>query len=157
MNRVIIYLMLLVPGALLAQAQHKAEILGKILSSDGKPIEGITVRLQPQNITTSTRSNGSYQFKSLKPGQAKLAISAIGIQPHEQEVEITDGKNRVPDIYLIENQATLQEIVINGKGNNKFTRKQSLYVSKMPLKNMENAQSYAVVTKELLKSQVNTN
>jgi iron complex outermembrane receptor protein len=157
MNRIIIYLMLLIPGTLLAQAQHKAEILGKILSSDGKPIEGITVRLQPQNITTSTRSNGSYQFKLLKPGQAKLAISAIGIQPHEQDIEITDGKNRVPDIYLIENQSTLQEIVINGKGNNKFTRKQSLYVSKMPLKNMENAQSYAVVTKELLKSQVNTN
>lgn len=157
MNKIIIYLLLFIPGTLLAQGQHKAEIYGKIFSSDGKPISGITVKLYPQDITVSTRTNGSYQFKSLKPGEARLEISALGLQSLTRTIQIVEDKNRIPDIYLNENQSTLQEIVINGNGSNKYTRKQSIYVSKMPLNNLENSQSYAVVTKELLKSQLNTN
>lgn len=157
MNNIIIYLMLLLPCSLHAQAQQKTEIYGKIFSADGKPVEGITVKLLPQDISVSTRTNGSYLIKSVKPGPAQIYISAIGIQSQTREIQIEEKRNTIADIYLTENQSTLEEIVINGINKNKYTRKQSLYVSKMPLRNMENSQSYAVVTKELLKSQVNTN
>ncbi|WP_270090824.1 TonB-dependent receptor [Sphingobacterium sp. SYP-B4668] len=157
MNKFIIYVFLLLQAPLLAQAQPKAEVYGKIFSADGKPIEGITVKLMPQDITTSTRSNGSYSFKSLKPGQAQLHISAVGIQSQTRDILIEEGKNSVPEVYLSENRSTLQEIVVNSSGPNKYTRRESAYVAKMPLSNMKNSQSYAVVTKELLKSQINTN
>ncbi|WP_398455981.1 TonB-dependent receptor plug domain-containing protein [Sphingobacterium thalpophilum] len=157
MNKFIIYLFLFIPASLLAQVQHSAEVYGKIFSSDGKPITGITVKLLPQDITVITKSNGSFQFKSLQAGAARLEISAVGLQPVVRDIQIEASKNRIADIYLNEDQTTLEEIVINGNGVNKYTRKQSLYVSKMPLNNLENSQSYTVITKELLKSQLNTN
>jgi len=157
MNKFIIYLIVLINGSLLAQAQQKAEIQGKVLSADGKPVEGITVKLMPQDINASTRANGSYLFKSLKPGQVQLHISAVGLQSQLRDVQILEGKNTIPDIYLNETRSTLQEIVVNSNGPNKYTRKQSVYVAKMPLANLENSQSYVSITKELLKSQVNTN
>jgi iron complex outermembrane receptor protein len=157
MNKFLIYLIVLINGSLLAQAQQKAEIQGKILSADGKPVAGITVKLMPQNINAFTRTNGSYLFKSLKPGQAQLHISAVGLQSQLRDVQILEGKNTIPDIYLSETRSTLQEIVVNSSGPNKYTRKQSVYVAKMPIANLENSQSYVSITKELLKSQINTN
>ncbi len=50
----------------------------------------------------------------------------------------------------------LQEVQINGK-QNKYHRAESVTVSKMPLKDIENPQVYNVVSAELLKEQVITN
>ncbi len=49
------------------------------------------------------------------------------------------------------------EVVLDVNRKNKFSRKESAYVSKMPLKNIENSQVYNTITNQLLVSQaVNT-
>ncbi|MFD2966769.1 TonB-dependent receptor [Sphingobacterium bambusae] len=148
----VIYLAL--PAILLAQ--ETTDIYGKILSSDGQPAEGITVKLLPQNITVFTNSKGNYSFKQATSGQLTLSITSVGLQAQNREIHAEGGRLDIPTIYLSENRAALEEIIVSGVAN-KYTRKSSPYVAKMPLKNLENPQSYAVITKELLQSQVNTN
>ncbi|GHE39381.1 TonB-dependent receptor [Sphingobacterium griseoflavum] len=137
-------------------AQQKAEIVGKVLTSDGLPAEGITVTLSPQPLTALTNSKGIYTFKNVSVGTYTLSISSVGLLSQTRSVEVTGTAMEIGNIYLAQDRATLDEIVVNGVAN-KYTRKTSPYVAKMPLKNLENPQSYAVVTKELLQSQVNTN
>ena len=100
MNKFIIYLMLLLPCSLQAQAQQKTEIYGKIFSADGKPVEGITVKLLPQDISVSTKANGSYLLKSLKPGPAQIHISAIGVQSQIRDIQLEEKRNIISNIYL---------------------------------------------------------
>ncbi|WP_437920365.1 TonB-dependent siderophore receptor [Sphingobacterium sp. LRF_L2] len=154
MRKLLLSLWLLLPIMLLAQ--QKTEIYGRVFSSDGQPAEGITVNLSPQGITAITNTKGAYIFRNVKPGEYTLSISAVGVQPQNRNVHATGTKTEVTTVYLSEDRATLEEIVVNGV-KNKYTRKTSAYVGKMPLKNLENPQSYAVITKELLQSQVNTN
>jgi len=144
----------MVPQLLLAQQQ--AEVTGKVLTSDGLPAEGITVKLSPHPATAFTNSRGVYTFKNVPFVTQTLIISSVGLQSQSRQIEVDRKKVEVANIHLTTDRAALEEIVINGVAN-KYSRKSSPYVAKMPLKNLENPQSYAVITKELLQSQVNTN
>ncbi|WP_037498259.1 TonB-dependent receptor [Sphingobacterium deserti] len=141
---------------LLILAQQKTEIYGKVLSSDGQPAESITVKLTPQSITVFTNAKGIYSFKNIQAGKQTLTISSVGLSTQTQTIDVAGSRMEVPPLYLVEDRAALDEIVVNGVAN-RYTRKSSPYVAKMPLRNLENPQSYAVITKELLQSQVNTN
>ncbi|TYP88190.1 iron complex outermembrane receptor protein [Sphingobacterium allocomposti] len=154
MRNILYILCLLLPLATLAQ--QKTEVSGRVLTSDGRPAEGITVRLMPHGQTSFTNTNGRYVFKDVTEGSHTLSVSAVGLQARNSTVEVAGNKTMLPDIHLSESSAALEEIVVIGNIN-KYTRKSSPYVAKMPLKNLENPQSYTVVTKELLQSQVNTN
>ncbi|PRD45526.1 TonB-dependent receptor [Sphingobacterium haloxyli] len=136
-------------------AQQKAEVTGKVLSADNEPAIGITVKIDGFEKTSFTDQNGNYTFNGIDTGRYVLAVSAVGIKPQSRQVYIRPGETVVPTIYLSENRSALEEINIYGVSN-KYSKKSSPYVAKMPLRNLENPQSYAVVTKELLQSQVNT-
>ncbi|HAT69983.1 MAG TPA: TonB-dependent siderophore receptor, partial [Flavobacteriaceae bacterium] len=68
-----------------------------------------------------------------------------------------DGVLTLGNIVLYEGNEILNEVVINGERQNKFSRKKTAYVAKLPLKDIENTQVYSTVTNELLESQVVTN
>lgn len=136
-------------------AQQKAEVTGKVLSADNEPAIGITVKIDGFEKTSFTDQNGNYTFNGIDTGRYVLAVSAVGIKPQSRQVYIRPGETVAPTIYLSENRSALEEINIYGVSN-KYSKKSSPYVAKMPLRNLENPQSYAVVTKELLQSQVNT-
>lgn len=154
MRKILLTLLFVLP--LIVVAQQKTEIAGTIFSSDGKPAEGITVKLMPQAFTVFTNTKGNFVFRNVQPGTHILSISGVGLQPQNKEIQVTTERLKIPTIYLSEDRATLEEIVVNGVAN-KYTKKSSPYVGKMPLKNLENSQSYTAITKELLQSQVTTN
>ncbi|MGO1671774.1 MAG: TonB-dependent siderophore receptor [Sphingobacterium sp.] len=155
MKNTVLLLISLLP--LFCFAQSKTEIQGQILTADGKPAQGITVRLTELNRSVSSNTHGRYIFTNVDQGPYTLSISAMGIQSRDTTVLIQGDQVQLPPLVLIQNREQLEEIVVRGQGNNPFGRTSSPYVAKMPLKNLENPQSYAVVSQELLKSQVNTN
>lgn len=137
-------------------AQQSVEIYGKVLSADNQPAAGITIHINGLEKSSYTDGKGNYVFDNIDTGRYILSISAVGVKPLSREIYVRPGgRMSVPTIYLTENRASLEEINIYGIRNT-YTRKTSPYVAKMPLRNMENPQSYAVITKELLQSQVNT-
>jgi iron complex outermembrane receptor protein len=135
-------------------AQQKGAIKGIVKTSDGQPAPYVNVALKNTNKGVSTNPEGSFEMKHVEAGSYTLVISFIGLETKEQTVEVTAGQTlTVPEIILKESAEELSEIVVTGYKTNPFDKKQSEYVSKMPLSNMENPQVYSSISKELLADQ----
>lgn len=137
-------------------AQERGKVSGKISLSGNTPADNISVALRGTSHGAVTNQQGHYEISNIKPGSYTLRVSAVGIKPVEESVTIVAGQAITKDFTLSESQDELNELVIDGN-TNKFARKQSDIVSKMPLKDIENPQVYNTVTSELLKEQVVTN
>lgn len=141
----------------LSQAQERSSLKGFVLSSDGKGTEGVSVLLLGLNAGASTLPDGSYEIKNVPFGNYTLRVSGVGLVTKEITLNVNQAKTEVPVITLAENAATLNEVVVNRTGANPYTRRRSVFVSKLPLNNLENPQVYTTITKEVLKDQVVTN
>ncbi|MFD1818429.1 iron complex outermembrane recepter protein [Pseudarcicella hirudinis] len=133
---------------------QNASIKGKVSTLDGKPAEFVNVQLNGTNKGTITNENGEYKIDRVKAGIFVLKVNLIGLETKEQQIEIKTGQNLVINFTLAENANQLQEVVVL---SGKSVHKESEYVSKMPLKNLENPQVYNVVSSDLLKEQAITN
>ncbi len=134
---------------------QNATIKGKISTSDGKPAEFVNVQLNGTNKGTISNENGEYKIERIKSGTYKLKVSLVGLETKEHQVEVKAGQTLVVDFTLAENANQLQEVVVQSN-TNKFSQKETDYVARLPLKNLENPQVYTVIPKELLQEQVVT-
>lgn len=148
-------LLLGVPATpVLAQARLKGSVEGTVRSSDNKPAENINIHLKGTSQGAVTDQEGHYRIDNVTPGIYTLEAAFAGLQTQQLSITITAGSVfTVPVITLHENTQKLQEVVVVG-GAQKFAKKQSDDVARMPLKNLENAQVYTVVPKELLQEQI---
>ncbi len=137
-------------------AQERGKINGKISLSGNTPAENISVALKGTAYSAITNQQGYYEIKNIKPGNYTMRISAVGINQVENNITVVAGETITKDFTLSESQEQLNEVMIEGN-TNRFARKQSDIVAKMPLKDIENPQVYNTVTAELLKEQVITN
>lgn len=152
--------LLLILGLLghVAQAQSPGTIRGKVIAADRQAAVGVSLGLKGTTFGANTDAEGSYYIKA-PAGKYTLMITAVGLEKREQSVEIMEHRTTtLATIVLKESSTALDEVQIVGEKQNKFSRKQSgEYVSRLPISNLENAQTYSVVTKELLQDQVVTN
>jgi iron complex outermembrane receptor protein len=101
-----------------------------------------------------TDSDGCYQLRA-RPGNYRLIVSFIGTETQSQTVQVEEDRTlTLPDIMLEESAAQLQEVVISARKNNPLADKESGYVARMPLKNLENPQVYNVISHELMQQQM---
>ncbi|MFD1469975.1 TonB-dependent receptor domain-containing protein [Hymenobacter caeli] len=136
-----------------AQAQQGA-IRGRVTTSDGAPAEAVTVGLKGQGQGAITDEQGRYGLERVRDGSYTLVVSALGLQTAERPVTVRGGQAAAVDFVLTENAAQLAEVVVRANRVNRFARKASDYVGKMPLTNLENPQVYATVGKEVLAEQL---
>jgi len=131
-------------------------IRGVVSLSTNEAGDNITVTLKGTRIGTTTDAQGNYEIKNVKPGNYTLRASAVGFTSKEKIVTVTAGNDVVENFVLITTSENLTEVFVKGNAN-KYTKRESEYVSRMPIKNLENSQVYNVVTKELMKDQLVTN
>ncbi|MBR7721637.1 TonB-dependent receptor [Hymenobacter properus] len=137
-----------------AQAQGTGSIRGRVTTTDGEPVEAVSVGVQGQTFGALTDSRGQFSIGNVPAGTYTVAVSAVGLKAAQQEVTVMAGQRATLDFRLTESAAELQEVIVQGARTNKFNRPSSEYVAKMPLKNLENPQVYATVGKELLTEQL---
>lgn len=135
-----------------AQVQ-KGSVTGRIVTSERKPADNVTVLLKETQIQTATDDNGNFEIKA-PAGKYILVVKQVGAKSIAQNIEVKSNERTVlPVIALNISNNDLQEVSISSGRINKFTRKTSEYVTKLPLTNLENPQVYSSITKELLKDQ----
>lgn len=93
-------------------AQEKKTVSG-IVTSGGQPVPGVDVVISGTQEGTSTDDNGSYSL-SVSPGDV-LEFSYIGLKSDSKVI----GASNVLNVSLIEDDSTLDEIVILGYGQKK--------------------------------------
>lgn len=134
----------------------KGGIKGAVQSSDGKPAEFVNITVVHTGKGAVTDDKGSFLIKGVPAGKHLLSIQLMGYQAIEREVTVSSEQmTRMEPIVLDEDSKTLSEIVVKGSIN-RFANKESDYVARMPLKNLENPQVYSVVGKELITEQMIT-
>lgn len=131
-------------------------ITGKIVTSDGQPASDVTIKLLGTKRGTTTDEEGRFTLDKVDVGEHELEISLTGYENRKYRVVVESGKTAEVTIELTLSKKQLQEVVVTA-GRNKFARKESSYIARMPLSNMENPQVYNVVTSGLMEEQVATN
>lgn len=156
MNKNIITLVLSIFWSLFSFAQENGSVSGNIISSDNMPIANVAVTVKGTKFGTQTDSQGNFEIKNLKADNYILKISSVGFKSKDINFSIQGNQATIlPAISLNTNSEQLTEVFITGNAN-KYTKSESEYVSRMPIKNLENSQVYSVVTKELMKDQLVT-
>ncbi len=136
--------------------QH--EVTGTVVTNENKPLIGVSVRIDGTSKGATTNENGVFVLENISSGDIKIIISSIGFKTKETLVSVLKEKQiNIGSIILFEGNELLQEVVIEGSRENMFNRKKTAYVSKLPLKDMDNSQVYTTITNEILESQIVTN
>lgn len=137
-----------------AWAQPVISLQGTVQTADGNPAEAVTISLKGKSQGALTDQRGHFVIHRVKPGTYLLQASAIGLKAVEQTITVTGTEPLTVNFSLAESTAQLNEVTVNASRINRFARPSSDYVSKMPLKNLENAQVYSSIGKELLTEQL---
>jgi iron complex outermembrane receptor protein len=126
-------------------------VSGKILSTDGKPLDNISVVLLNTRSGTVSNNAGYYIIRNIKPGEYKIQVSATDSLKETRSIVITANKTTEENFVVKYSATTLDAITVTGV--QPVTTSRSEYVSKMPLKNLENAQVYTGLTNTLIVQQ----
>jgi len=156
MNKTITSILCTLLFSIFSFAQENGSLSGTIVSSTSEPLDNVIVSVKGTKFGTQTDASGKFEIKNLQPANYVLKITSVGFKAKEVNFSIQGNQTTVlPAISLNTNSEQLTEVFITGNAN-KYTKSESEYVSRMPIKNLENSQVYSVVTKELMKDQLVT-
>ena len=129
------------------------KIIGKILSSEGKPLELAAVAVKGTRSGGESGEDGTFAIEA-PTGNHQIVVTYFGCTPVERNIVVSNGQTTdVGTISIDITSNILNEVVVDGMIT-KFAQKKSDFVARMPLKNLENPQVYTLVPKELLTEQV---
>jgi iron complex outermembrane recepter protein len=135
-------------------AQQTDRVHGKIMLSEQTPVKNAILRLVNTSFQAKTNNLGEYHFDNVKPGEYTLQVVVNDIEIMRQTVTIEKDNEEVPTIYVSEKNNVIEGITIYGFSRNKFLDKDSISISKMPLKNLENPQAYTSINQQIMKEQL---
>lgn len=142
-------------GPLNSFAQNNGKISGRVTLVDGQPFGSASVSILETKQTTLSSDNGNYTFANVPEGSFTIRIQVLGAAQKDLKVTVTAGQTTTANYQLPkENVQALQEVIIGGNNKNKFAKKESIYIARLPIKNLENPQVYASIPKELIQEQM---
>lgn len=130
-------------------------IKGKVTTTDGTPAANVAVTIAGTKKTVLTEEDGSFVFNNIQPGEYTIEATLVGFAPVTQKVTVDKRKTTSITVQLTASEKQLEDVTVTSRGN-KFAKTKSEYVAKMPLANLENAQVYSVISKEIMQEQVIT-
>lgn len=112
LNRFRIFCLLFCFAIVSKTAAQSVRISGKVLSSERGSLEGLTVIIQPGNLTTITDKKGQFYFINIPKDSKSLTINYSGYLPYEMKLSLKESAVLLPDIFLKPDIKELQEVVI---------------------------------------------
>ncbi|WP_431609776.1 TonB-dependent receptor [Chryseobacterium sp. 'Rf worker isolate 10'] len=92
---------------------QETEVAGKVLFENGGSSSAEIV-LKGTSIKTTADKNGNYTIKNLVAGNYILLVKATGYEDFEKNISIEKKTTQLPNIILIRNSNTIDEIAITG-------------------------------------------
>jgi hypothetical protein len=112
-----LFLLLVSFAAVVANAQDKGKITGKIIDKKtGEELIGVSVQIEGTSIGAATDFEGKYAITNIKPATYNLVVSYISYSKKViKGVEVKNNEITVVDINLEEAAKDLNEVVIQGE------------------------------------------
>lgn len=139
--------------AMVNTVAQEGNISGTVLDNNNEPLVGVNILINGTQKGVQTDIYGNFTLSTTKK-ELTLVVSYIGFKTKKITTN-SNTQNLIVTLY--EGNEILNEVAIDTHRKNKFSRKKTAYVAKLPLKNIENAQVYSTVTNQLLVSQSVTN
>ncbi|QES89921.1 TonB-dependent receptor [Rhizosphaericola mali] len=135
-----------------AQNIKDTVLVGKLLTSDAKAAEGVQISLPLLKRKVYSNDKGQFIIDHLIPGNYDIEITPEGFKSIKKSIVIRSDTNYF-NLTLLLSTHDLEDVTIFTRMN-KFNKKETDDIARMPLKNIENPQVYTVVPKELLQEQI---
>lgn len=101
------------------------DIRGRLTNSNGENLDYVTIRLDGTNWGTTSKSDGTFNFKNIPAGQYTLVASLINYKTKTINIEVLpDATTEIGDLELEQSSQTLDEVVVSANLEK--------YVSKRP-------------------------
>ena len=154
MNRIslVFFSFLLCLCQTISAQQETGRISGRIMTSDQKPAEGVTVQVTATGRFTISDNNGDFEIYNLKPGTYQLLITLVGYQDEQREVQVVSGQAVRADFNLTLSEKQLNEVVIIGNRSSFKTNRTSPSL-RLQTPILELPQNIQVVTGKLINDQ----
>ena len=89
-----------------------AELLGEVLTDDGKPVAGATIQMAGTKARVQTDKQGKFTWPKLRSGIGKLTISAPGRETVQVDKELVAGEaTRLPPTKLSSDLLLVGQII----------------------------------------------
>ena len=129
-------------------------ITGRVVDTDGKPLENVSVQIKGTNTGTATTANGTYRLNAPKPTGNVIVFSAVGFT----DKELTQTGATV-DVQMDKSNTALDAVVVVGYGTQRRKDVTGSVVSldKQRLENMPNSNFAQALEGALPGVTINTN
>src|SRR5207302_1844995 len=114
--RLLLGLMLAVPGAGRLQAQETGQVAGTVTNEQGQPVATASVVVQRTRLGVVTGPDGKYVIPEVPAGTRTVVARLIGFGVATQVVTVTAGQSVVADFRLTAKAIELQGPVVVGYG-----------------------------------------
>lgn len=148
MRKLLIFIFIILSEQAFAQT---GTIRGTVTTSDGKPAEFVNIVLEKTARGAVVDDAGHFIIHKVPAGTYIMTASFTGLVAQKSSVTVTAGETSQADFTLAEDNQQLQEVVV--RGDSRLVNRETDYVARLPLKNLENPQVYNVVGKDLIKEQ----
>ena len=90
-------------------------IKGMITTSDGKPVESVSVFLKDTKYITVTDKDGIYQLKNIPANTYMLLSMLTEIQTQSKKITIKDSETLLINFTLTESETELKEVIVTAR------------------------------------------
>lgn len=144
-------LFILLIHSFFAQAQDNGTIKGKIISSDGIPLSGISIKLGKASYTNKTNNQGEFTFVNFPTGIHTITLDGEGLKRQSKEIKVLDNETTFVEFKLVEDIQTLQEIVIVIKESP--NKRKETVLSGLEIKPLDLPQSVQIIGSKIIEQQ----
>jgi iron complex outermembrane receptor protein len=128
LNRFRIFCLLFCFAIVSKTAAQSVRVSGKVLSSERGSLEGLTVIIQPGNLTTITDKKGQFYFINIPKDSKSLTINYSGYLPYEMKLSLKEASIVIADIFLKPEIKELEEVVISDHFGFRRKKEESLNI-----------------------------
>lgn len=126
-----------------AQNNSNGHIFGKIQSTSGEDLAGVTLIIQGTAKGAMTNLEGEYQINNLPSGKYVLQVTYLGFESIETNFSITPNQELELNLVLEERSEGLHNVTVLGKSVAGQVREQAYMVSAISTKELYNSTSDA--------------
>ena len=117
-------------------AQSTATVGGTILDKSGLPIADLTISLDPGEYTTTTNTDGYFQFYKLPEGRYTASITGVGYKSLQHKFSVVDGKPIALNLRMEAFANNMSEVIVTGRSAVKEVNRQAFTVTAIDAKHL---------------------
>jgi outer membrane receptor protein involved in Fe transport len=100
---------------LLLSASQAGSIRGGITDEQGRPLSGVNITVQDQNIGTTSNQFGLFSLDNLQMGVYTIVFNYVGYKTREINVELDSDQTKIQNIVLIEEILKMDPLLVTAQ------------------------------------------